>query len=311
MFKQLIIAGLIVSVFLLACGPTAIPDGGGGSSKSADAEPTPTSTPWPTKPTVPPKTAQPTKPPLMTPTPEPGYEPPPAHPEGLEGCKAYGLFGSPEEIAYFEWCSEQVTAEVKSGCSGLDTENAQLACGEEIVAEYKSFSIREGPFKCKGLSSGSQRLEQCLLTSVEDIDKAFIAIYEAWGKVRARGDADSEVGTALKDTIKCLEDMGHEDIDADLLFGWQRFEHPVEHKARKDSLTQEDKDSITELHEPSRDCAKKNGLFTAQDTAWIAELERLDQDEPETVDILIQEGLLEALKKPGVEPFLTGDRPSP
>ena len=55
---------------------------------------------------------------------------------------------------------------------------------------------------------------------------------------------------------------------------------------------------------------KKNSLFTAQDTAWIAELERLDQDEPETVDILIQEGLLEALKKPGVETFLTADRPS-
>ena len=240
MFEPLIIAGLIVSVFLLACGPTAIPEGGGGSSKSADAEPTPTSTPWPTKPTVPPKTAQPTKPPLMTPTPEPGYEPPPAHPEGLEGCKAYGQFGSPEEIAYFEWCSEQVTAEVKSGCPDLDTEDAQLACGEEIVAEYKSFFIREGPFKCKGLASGSERLEQCLLTSAEDIDKAFIAIHEAWGKVRARVDADAEVVRAVKDTITCLEDMGHEDIDADLLFGWQRFEHPYEEKAREEALTQQE-----------------------------------------------------------------------
>ena len=90
MFKPLIIAGLIVSVLLLACGPTASPEGGEGPSESVDVEATPTSTPWPTKPTVPPKTARPTKPPLMTPTPEPGYEPPPAHPEGLEGCKAYG-----------------------------------------------------------------------------------------------------------------------------------------------------------------------------------------------------------------------------
>ncbi len=125
-----------------------------------------------------------------------------------------------------------------------------------------------------------------------------------------RGDADAEVVRAVKDTITCLDDMGHENVDADLLFGWQRFEHPDEWKAREEALTQEDKDSIAELHEPSRDCAKKNGLFTAQDTAWIAELERLDQDEPETVDILIQEGLLEALRKPGVEAFLTGDRPS-
>ena len=81
---------------------------------------------------------------------------------------------------------------------------------------------------------------------------ALIAIYEAWGKVRARGDADSAVVTALKDTIKCLEDMGHEDIHADLLFGWQRFEHPYEEKTREEALTQQEKDSINELHEPSR-----------------------------------------------------------
>ena len=292
MFKPLIIAGLIVSVFLLACGPTASPESGEGSSKSADVQATPTSTPWPTKPTVPPKPAQPTKPPLATPTPEPEYLPATAHPGGLDGCKAFGLFDSPDEIVYFEWCSEQVTAEVKSNCSGLATEDAQLSCGEEIVAEYKSFSIREGPFKCKGLSSGSERLEQCLLTSGEDIDKAFIAVHEAWGKLRARGDANSAVVTALKDTITCLEDMGHEDVDADLLFGWQRFEHPDEKIAREEALTQQDRDSITELHEPSRDCAKQNSLFTAQDTAWIAEPDRLDQDERETVEILIQEGLL-------------------
>ncbi len=208
MFKPLIIAGLIVSVLLLACGPTANPVSGEGSSKSAGVEPTSTPTPQPTKPastptplptkptstptplpTKPastPKPAQPTKPPLATPTPEPPYEPPTAHPGGLDGCKAFGLFGPPDEIAYFEWCSEQVTAEVKSGCPDLDTEDAQLACGEEIVAEYKSFSVREGPFKCKGLSSGSERLEQCLLTSVDDVNKAYIALHEAWGKVRAR-----------------------------------------------------------------------------------------------------------------------------
>ncbi len=219
MFKPLIVAGLIVSVLLLACGPTASPESGDGSSKSADVEATPTSTPWPTKPASTPKPAQPTKPPLATPTPEPEYLPPTAHPGGLDGCKAFGLFGSPDEIAYFEWCSEQVGAEVKSNCSGLATEDTQLACGKEIVAEYHTPLIREGPFKCKGLASGSERLEQCLLTSAEDIDMALIAIYEAWGKVRARGDADSAVVTTLKDTIKCLEDMGHEDIDADLLFG--------------------------------------------------------------------------------------------
>ena len=77
MFKQLIVAGLIVSVLLLACGPTASPESGDGSSKSADVEATPTSTPWPTKPASTPKPAQPTKPPLATPTPEPEYLPPP------------------------------------------------------------------------------------------------------------------------------------------------------------------------------------------------------------------------------------------
>ena len=312
MVKRLITVGiLILSAVALACGPTADPsDGGGTSSDSTEAQPTPTHTPWPTKPTPAPKLALPTKPPLKTPAPEPTYEAPIAHPNGLDGCKAYGLLGSPEDVIYFKWCSEQISAEVNSNCSDLVTEDAQLACGERIVEQYNTFLIREGPFKCKGLASGSDRLEQCLLTSGDDLDKGFVALHEAWGKVRIRGDADPEVVTALKDTITCLEDLGHLDVDADLLFGWQRFEHPVDHKARKDALTQEDKDHIAELHEPSRDCAKKNTLFSAQDTAWTAELERLDREEPETVDILIREGLLEALKKPGVESFLTADRPS-
>ena len=214
------------------------------------------------------------------------------------------------EMAYFQWCVGQLDQKVRDDCSSLATADAQLACGESIVQEYKTFLIRMGPYKCGSLAAGSEGLMECLSTANTDTEKAFIAIYEAWGKVRAGGDAASEVVTALKDTVTCLEDLGHENVDAELLFGWQRFENPADQKERESARTQDQKGLIATLHEPSRDCAKKNGLFTAQDTAWIAELERLDREEPETVEVLIQEGLLEVLKKPGVETFLTADRPS-
>ena len=89
MTKRLLIVGfLILSVLVLSCGPTAGPrDADGASSDSAEAQPTPTYTPWPTKPTSTPAPDLATKPPLQTPTHE--------HPGGLAGCKALSVFSPP------------------------------------------------------------------------------------------------------------------------------------------------------------------------------------------------------------------------
>ena len=312
MIKRLFAAGALTLLVLpLACGPTSGSDGtGGAASDSTDAEPTPTHTPWPTKPTSTPATPLPTKPPLQTPTPEPTWSPPSAHPEGLAGCKKLSAFGPPDEIKYIPWCGEELVDRVDTTCSGESTDAAIQTCAENIVSEYRATSFRHGPAKCAAYDTGSQRKQSCLTRSSDDVDKQTHKMIEAWEKVKADGDEDDDVVSAMKDTVTCLEDLGHDDVDTALLFGWQRLETHHDLKDREAGLTQKQKELRDELLEPSQSCAKKNGLFDAQDTAWAAELQRLHDDEPETVQALIDAGLLEILQKPGVEHFLTGERPS-
>ena len=207
-----------------------------------------------------------------------------------------------------EWCGEQLIQNIKSTCSDLDTEGAVLTCGTDIASEYRSSLFRHGPAKCTALEAGSEGLRECLIISSKDIDKAFLGVFEGWEKVRAGGDADSQVVSALKDTITCLEGLGYENVDTEILFDWQRFDSPQDGKERENLLTQEQKDLRAELRMPSDSCAKRNGLYAAQDVAWAAELEKLHENEPDTVQILIDEGLLEALRLRGIEAILKGER---
>ena len=149
----------------------------------------------------------------------------------------------------------------------------------------------------------------CLAQSADDLDKGFFAIFEAWEKVRIGASRDAGVAKAAVEVADCLESKGFEDVDEELLFPWQRLESPAEAKAREGRLSRREKDLRADLLPPTRDCAKQHGFYDAQDGAWTAELVRLNREEPETVADLIREGLLDALRKPGVVVFLTGEMP--
>ncbi len=323
LFVAALVALALLALTSLACGPTAgqgnAPQSSpGDTASSEEATPTPTSpppadtpTPLPTKPPLPTQEIPspiPPKLPLVTPQPSP--TPILSHPGGMEACHEWTIFSPSEDLKYLPWCTEGLEKHVSSTCSERTTTETQLACGREVVSDYKSFSIKESPYKCFGLPSGSEAIRECVEQSGNDIDKAFEKVWEASAKVQIGADGDAEVVRAMKDVTTCLEELGYEKVNLDLLFSWQRFDDPRDLKERESRLTEADKELRAELREPSQSCAKKNGLFDAQDAAWISELERLAKKEPETVQILIGEGLLEALKKPGTEIFLTGDRPS-
>ena len=328
-FRVSILIIIALSAMMMACGPTATgkTDAPDSSLKSepmqpatpviqdvhivppkpesypADEPPKPTWTPLPPEPTAPPFPKEP----------EPPYVPPPSHPEGRAGCIEYGLFNVDpgNHIEYTEHCMQSANDEADDNCSGLDGLEAQLACGTKIASEYRSLYIREGVTRCYAINKDDFRREKddCLVASFERVNTATDLLHVGWNRVRAAGDAAPGVVQAMENVVTCLKDMGHADAHPDHLFLWQRFEHPVDYHARVDAQTPEDKAIKERLHEPSKGCANEHGLFEAQDASWQRELERLAQEEPDVVDVLIREGFLVHLYEPGPAINLTGEIP--
>ena len=202
---------------------------------------------------------------------------------------------------------EQLTISV-GVCLQESSSEAQRQCGEDIADEYRSYYLRYSSPRCAAVKDSVARHE-CRLKSNDDFAKALGDLYGAWEKVRIGAEGAPAVAEAWKDTITCLEGQGFKDINRDLLFAWQRFNPPAQWEAYEKGLSQEDKELRFRMYQPARDCAKMHGLFDAQDVAWAKELRRLDKEEPELVGGLINEGLLEALEKPGTARFLGGNVP--
>lgn len=327
---------LLAMVAVLGCGSAAQPNAGAYRSPLAqaggteDPAPEPTTEPTtepesepdePTEEPEPEPTAEPTKEPWPTDDeheaerervrssgePRPILIPFPMHPEGLDGCKGLTLFTTSESLTYGFSCSELLNSHVKDTCGPLPTAAEQWECGKGVVLRYDSFDSRYGLAQCWGIPGPGPVAEECSRQAMENFNKAFTNLFDSWAKVRIGGDRDAEVVKAWDATIACLEDMGFKDVNRDILFPWQDFSPPDDHVAKEDALTGPDKDLRERLREASRDCAKREGLFAAQDAAWATELRRLSKDEPDLVAHIIREGMLEELEKPGVTALLSGD----
>ena len=304
-----IVALVVLTLALLACGPVSEPpiSQAEPANPTATSEPESTSTPFPTK-VLPP---QPTHIPTKTPLP---YTSAPAivtdlpHPDGLDGCKSITLYGDEiEGIALYQaWCLAQLTREVADTCGQETDTAAQLRCGESIVAEYSTTFLHDSSAKCVGITEGAPRVE-CFRHSSEAVIKALDSIWDAVEKVRIAGNRYPDVVKAMDDVITCLEGKGFDRVNHDLLFGWQKTLRPSEQQARNEKLSPADKELRDRMVQPTMDCSKQEGLYDAQKVAWATELRRLDEEEPELVEVLIREGLLEALEKPGITIVLTGE----
>ncbi len=254
----------------------------------------------------------PTKPPLPE-SPEPTYAPPPAHPQGLDGCRMHGVFGPSTDkegdAEFVEWCADQTTLAIEEACNGLGTVEEQLACGTEFMSSYISLLFREGPHRCFAIDRERWRQERqtCLEGLGEHMDAAVAEFHDIWGRLRAGGDAATDVVEAKENVLDCLSERGYGRVAPDILFIWQKYEHPLDYIARTEAQTDAEKALEERLFTPSVECGMEHGLFEAQEEAWTAELERLAQEEPEVAAPLVSEGVLDALNRPGLPGFLTGD----
>lgn len=254
-----------------------------------------------------------------TPTPEPDPTPrpkraprpraqDPEHPDGLDGCKHVGTFRDHESLKYQDWCGDALAEHISEVCEGRRGTGAQRQCGLDVVEEYDSILYRLGPVRCYPIDDGGDR-DACLWESLEAMFAAQADQGRAWERIRVAAEQAPEVQNARADTLACLEEAGHRDVE-ELLFHWQHGFLPEKFMEREERLTRADKDRRKLIHEPSRTCARQHGLFAAQDAAWLAELRRLQEAEAHAVAALIREGFLEALERPGEPTFITAD-PSP
>ncbi len=148
--------------------------------------------------------------------------------------------------------------------------------------------------------------QECFGQSWIDFDLSQNNLFEGWNKLRTSANSDAEVVKAWNATITCLEGKGFKDVNEDILFPWQDVIVPKDYQAKEAALTGVDKDLRERIVAPSQECGVQEGLFTAQDMAWTAELKRLETEEPALVADLIREGLLEELEKPGASVYLSG-----
>ena len=260
-----------------------------------------------------PYTPEPTRVPQpMPPQQDPPYEPPTAHPEGLAGCKEYGLFEafkSPTDTDYTAYCSDRAMQEVQETCSGLDTPQTQLACGLEVVSHYRPYHIRVGPTKCLAIDDRRfpNQQDDCLMAMWDDIAKATHDFHAGYVKVHEAGDADPEVAAGIDNLVSCLLERGHADAHKDHILHWQLFDHPDDFHARLDAMSAEEKALKERLVQPTKECAQEQGFFQVQEAAWTAALEKLAQEDPEEMDVVIREGMLVHLQEPGPAVILTGE----
>ena len=202
------------------------------------------------------------------------------------------------------WCNEEFSKLVVAVCNGLATSQAQHDCGKRELADVSDYFIRKGPIECDGVSDSAYR-QECYNQAFERWERQFYGLWEVWPKVRHAANGAPAVVEALRDVVTCLEALGYEQIDTELLFQWQRFDDPDTFDQREEGYTPEQKAARSELAEPADQCARQTGYYAAQDVAWTAEVERLYQEEPELAQPLRNEGILEILRGPETAPFLT------
>ena len=264
-------------------------------------KPTETPTPLPPKPTETPTALPPIAPEQAAPSFAHLMQP---HPRGLAGCREYSMFGSPAtEVVYLDWCTEELAQAVLSACSGLPDSEATLACSRQELADVKHYLTREGIIRCIALTDADARSE-CSNQSAQRVELFFSGLFAIWPKIQLAVAGDAAVATAQREVMTCLEALGYESIDPDLLFPWQLLDDPVTHGNQEAGYTEAEKAMRLELWEPSDQCARQHGFYEAQDAAWLAELNRLSKEEPKAVKPLLDAGLLEILQAPGAAAFL-------
>ena len=314
-----LLTALALAAFM-ACGPAAGEEEKEGDPVATAApietpkpaeEPTKTPVPTPTRhpddPPSPTATPVPTHPP--TTTPDPGLVDPVIrrvpHPDGVQGCRSMNMFvATPRDYDYSNWCRDTLEADVKAQCSSQEGPEAQLRCAREHLSDAQ-MPFLKFMLPCTAITNAD--------ASSACVEEEFIEwatkqnqVWEVWPQILSRVDSDGEVKVRKQEIAKCMLERGYDEFDVAAALPWQIGEKPDEEKpVKRYATTEEERAARRARYADLNECALESGIYDVQEALWFAEVRRLEQQDPASVEALLYFGLKEALEREGPAPFLT------
>ena len=305
--------------------PTKQPDPPATAAPTETPKPAeePTKTPEPTpaeKPTETPKpTRHPDDPPSPTATPVPTYPPTTTpdpglvdpvirrvpHPDGVQGCRSMNMFvATPRDYDYSNWCRDTLEADVKAQCSSQEGPEAQLRCAREHLSDAQ-MPFLKFMLPCTAITNAD--------ASSACVEEAFIEwatkqnqVWEVWPQILNKLDSDGEVKVRKQEIAKCMLERGYDEFDVAAALPWQISEKPdAEKPVKRYATTEEERAAGRARYADLHECALESGIYDVQKALWFAEVRRLEQQDPASVEALLYFGLKEALEREGPIPFLT------
>ena len=102
-----------------------------------------------------------------------------------------------------------------------------------------------------------------------------------------------------------MVERGHQPLTDEWELPWQLNESAQDQVERYRAAPEELRDLPTWALGVVNECGYESGLYEAQDAAWLAELRRLEAEEPDKFRPFVERGVVSILAKPGVAAFLT------
>ena len=337
-----ILCALLLLVLAVACGSAAPPESPLGedpneqsdkpdSDESGDEKPTPT--PKPTSPPQPtPKpdrdsdgkpeptrhpddppspTTEPTSPPA---TPDPGslaLPPQNTHPDGIVGCRSMNLYQMTfDELSYMDWCQQTLTEDVYTNCQGTGdgTTDDEKACGIQRLGNVQVFVMREYITPCVGITNDDDS-NDCIKATIEYSQTHFQAMLGVYAEILQAVTDDGGVKARALVAAECVSAAGYEPFDTTTPLHWQTMKAPDDEPFDGRLPPAEERAAKLERSRAIDECASDEGLYAAQEEAWIAQIKGMKTSDPDRAERLKQEGIITALEAEGIALFLTFQLP--
>ena len=131
--------------------------------------------------------------------------------------------------------------------------------------------------------------------------------WATWAEILHTVDSNADVKAKKVAMADCVEEKGYSRPDPVSPIRWQEHKAPDDRKTLRGDPESARAATIARLTAID-ECAVEVGLYAAQEVVWMAEIRRLNEEDPAKAKPLMDNGIVEALKADGIASFLTPGR---